>query len=1614
MPPPVVAGAALPDGPQSAPQFHPVNFPLPAEVNGIIPLQSLPEAEGVIYLDFDGESGPFEGWPQVARDAAPAGVNTLQIKEIWQRVAEDFQAFNLNITTDRRVFDNAGETSRIHVIITPTRDASPDSGGVALLQSFNWAGDTVCWAFGLSGKNAAEVISHEVGHTLGLSHDGRWNPLEEYYAGQGSGEIGWAPVMGVGYYQNITQWSRGEYASANNQEDDLSIIVNNNNTVDYRTDLTPNSYPSAQYLDILPDFTVSNEGIIETRSDEDAWRFQSNGGEASLMAKPVSSGPNLDIMAEILTSEGSLVASSNPGNALSATVTANLPAGDYILRVSGVGVGNPMGPGYSDYGSLGGYLISGSVSNGIRHDRFNLAENTPNGTPVGFVQPRKDHGTNAIAYTIASGNTGGAFVIDASSGMLSVANSAVLDYETLSKQWDDPANFELFITITDTHAPVLTETLRVVVTVTPVNESPTVNGGSVTLFSRTGPGIPVFRVTGGDPDRFDFARFSIESGNTDGAFAIDPATGQLTTAALFPNTVPGTHYLLTIRAADQGSPPLVAFGTVSFRIIEAPVGFSPGGLMRTYFDDINGATVISLTSNARYINYAPDSEERLTSFDAAGHGNNYGSLDRAWIWVPVSGNYTFWISADDAAELCISPDSGMFAAVRAIVSSSTHRYQFDLNASQQSIPLSLVAGQPYYLEVRHKQGLGDDHLEVAWQGPGISRQIISGAFLMPYGQNAPPRIKDQTFTARRGADAGSVVGTVVAKDPNEGDVPCSWTVTGGTAAGWCAIDAASGLLYVKDGAALEGAVPGYHSLNVRANDGAASPLTGTGVITLRLMNAGATAVDGIVQQIWTGISGNALSALTSDPRFPNNPTSSRMIEDFDTGWDTAENYGSRIRAMVTPPVSGNYNFYLASDNDGQLRFAAGANVSNAPVIASVSGSTARFGWNVSSSQRSPVYFLTAGQPYYLELRYKGGNTGNFAQVAWTGPNFGAPTIISGRYLKQWDTSSPPVWGSSVYNFQVRQGDGAGTRVGIVSATDPDNGSLVYSITGGNAGGAFAINSHTGAITVANQNAFTAGQTYNLSLRVQDNGANGLPYKSAAASAAISIQPGLQRLSPLGRTASVPPDQGIELALGGSGRMGATFAWSRIYGPGTVTFDDEAAYKTGAVFSAPGWYLIRGTETAGGVPISLDFSVQSGAVSALPGGDAIGGQATIPSHAWIGGNCRITAGGGGFQGVRLDKGYYVSQPSGSAVSITARVTGVQNISGNDSMAGLMIREGPAADARSFFCGITSQGGLRVIQRSTAGMVSVITASQNPPSTPVLPAWLRIIRNGNTVTSYAATDNAGMPGAYVPLGSPQTFPSGASFLIGLAAASGSAGTQGTYEFDNLTVSPGGANLAPSISILKPSRVLLNTGLVLDGGVTDDNLPTPSALWVAWTKWSGPGAVTFGSSSQEDTTAIFSAPGTYRLRLTADDGEVRSFREVTLNVTESPIEVWRTAKFGADASLASVAGDLADPDEDTLPNLLEYALNLNPLKADAPSLVAEAAEVSGNRYLRLTVVRNPQASDISGVIESSAVRDQPGSWTSAGTVVETNTPGTLSARTSQPLGSLRGQYLRYRVSR
>ena len=79
----------------------------------------------------------------------------------------------------------------------------------------------------------------------------------------------------------------------------------------------------------------------------------------------------------------------------------------------------------------------------------------------------------------------------------------------------------------------------------------------------------------------------------------------------------------------------------------------------------------------------------------------------------------------------------------------------------------------------------------------------------------------------------------------------------------------------------------------------------------------------------------------------------------------------------------------------------------------------------------------------------------------------------------------PVFGKSLYRFSVPEDAGIGFEIGTVSATDPNDDALTYTIAGGNTDGTFAIDANTSAIVVARPHDRKTGAVYMLAVRADD-------------------------------------------------------------------------------------------------------------------------------------------------------------------------------------------------------------------------------------------------------------------------------------------------------------------------------------------------------------------------------------------------------------------------------------------------------------------------------------------------------------------------------------------------
>jgi len=347
-------------------------------------LHSKPESNRVIYLDFDGHTITGTAWNSSVdpvnvtaydTDGNAAVFSTAEqdvVHEVWARVAEDYAAFDVDVTTQQPAQDLINRTSSsdqqygTRVLIDPTTwyQSNCGCGGVAYIGVYDNAGQHDYYqpalvftkGVGTGAKNLAEAASHEAGHNVGLGHDG--TASVGYYEGHGS----WAPIMGVGYYRGISQWSKGEYSGANNTEDDYSVIGTHGLAL--RTDEAGDSTGAAAALAV----GATANGFIAAEADTDVYRVDvSAAGNYTATASAGALGGNLDIKLDLLNSAGTVVTSADPASGqsnagtptgLGATVTSNLQPGTYYLRIDNVGYGNPLNTGYSTYGSRGAYSLA--------------------------------------------------------------------------------------------------------------------------------------------------------------------------------------------------------------------------------------------------------------------------------------------------------------------------------------------------------------------------------------------------------------------------------------------------------------------------------------------------------------------------------------------------------------------------------------------------------------------------------------------------------------------------------------------------------------------------------------------------------------------------------------------------------------------------------------------------------------------------------------------------------------------------------------------------------------------------------------------------------------------------------------------------------------------------------------------------------------------------------------------------------------------------------------------------------------------------------------------------------------------------------------------------------
>jgi len=215
-------------------------------------------------------------------------------------------------------------------------------------------------------------------------------------------------------------------------------------------------------------------------------------------------------------------------------------------------------------------------------------------------------------------------------------------------------------------------------------------------------------------------------------------------------------------------------------------------------------------------------------------------------------------------------------------------------------------------------------------------------------------------------------------------------------------------------------------------------------------------VGSILREYWLGIGGgNEVSLLTGHPRFPDDPSGSAYPTLFEGPTDWAQEYGTRMRGFVHPPATGDYTFWIASDDNSQLWLSTDSTTGNKQLIASVPVWTSSRQWNRYGSQQSAPQHLVAGQRYYIEALQKEGGGGDNLAVAWWLDYAGEPLDglqpIPGAYLSSCG-GAPAVTVSVTATDPDAAEDGADPGAFTITRDNTSGATVVYYTVTGTADG----------------------------------------------------------------------------------------------------------------------------------------------------------------------------------------------------------------------------------------------------------------------------------------------------------------------------------------------------------------------------------------------------------------------------------------------------------------------------------------------------------------------------------------------------------------------------------
>ncbi|MDB5391183.1 MAG: hypothetical protein JWM11_6829 [Planctomycetaceae bacterium] len=763
----------------------------------------------------------------------------------------------------------------------------------------------------------------------------------------------------------------------------------------------------------------------------------------------------------------------------------------------------------------------------IADQAFTVPTSPPAGSSVGTVLATDPDFLQTLTYSILSGNENAALAINATTGAITVANTALLaEQTTLTVQVSDNALLQdvstASVTINQNSPPVINDQTFVV----PANATSGFSVGTATAFDQ-------------DVARGQKLTYTIVHGNSTGAFAIDPTTGEIFLADLNAFNTLGPSHQLTVQVQDNAVRPGTAQATITIVQNHSPV------VNDQVFPVLSSATVNSVIGTV--VSSDPDAGQTRTFVITDGNNGAFAispsgvltvantSLLNALglqtdLTVEVTDNGTPALS--DTAQVSINlnhvpilndrtvtvlstiPEGSTVTTISATdaTADAGQALSYFITSGNQTgaFAIDSVSG---IIKVANKAAFTalsfPTPLTVEVRDNGTPQGVDTATITV--GLNHPPSVKTQTFSILSTVAAGTAVGTVTASDSDASQVLTYSIVTGNN--GTFAINPSTGVISVADTSLLN-ALTLNTSLTVQVVDNGSPTGVGTANVTIirnspPVISEQTLLVPTVVTQgvglgmvtafdpdtssgqtlSYAIVSGNSLGTFSINPA--NGQLSIANLAAFNT-LGISNVVAVQVQDSNSPPASAQASITIIGTHNSDTpvinnqTFAAPVNVQAGTTL----GTVLAFDADLAGGQ-TLTYLITAGNetgafglnPQTGELKIVNPD----AFVSLTLP-FNLTVQVRGNGLQSASATitvtgnHPPL--ILPQTFTIPPINSQGTVIGTVTAHDPDSmQTLSYFIASGNAAGAFSIDSATGTIKVQNSAALN-GITYPVSLTVQ--------------------------------------------------------------------------------------------------------------------------------------------------------------------------------------------------------------------------------------------------------------------------------------------------------------------------------------------------------------------------------------------------------------------------------------------------------------------------------------------------------------------------------------------------